>query len=86
MVASSFCHDRKSALSELTKHKNVILFESIAREVRYFNIHNGHCDSLHLNRKVGCKALSGITLKTIYANLRPHCKKSESNRPKHKPH
>ena len=74
------------SISELTKHKNVILFESIDREVRYFNIQNGHGDGLHLNRKVGCKALSGFTLKTIYANLRPHCKKSKSNRPKHKPH
>ena len=72
--------------SELTKHKNVIFVETIGRDVSYFNIYNGHCDGLHLNRKIGCKALSGITLKTIYANLRPHCKKSKSNRPKHKPH
>ena len=74
------------SISELFTHKNVILVETIGREVRYFNIFNGHCDGLHLNRKVGCKALSRITLKTIYANLRPHCKKSKSNRPKHKPH
>ena len=74
------------SISELSKHKNIILVETIGREVRYFNIYNGRCDGLHLNRKVGCKALSGITLKTIYANLRPHCKKSKSNRPKHKPH
>ena len=74
------------SISELSNHKSVILVETIGREVRYFNIFNGHCDGLHLNRKVGCKALSGITLKTIYANLRPHCKKSKSNRPKHKPH
>ena len=74
------------SISELTKHKNVILVDTIGREVRYFNIYNGHCDGLHLNRKAGCKALSGITLKTIYANLCPHCKKVKSNRPKHKPH
>ena len=62
------------SISELTKHKNVILVKIIGREVRYFNTYNGHCDGLHLNRKVGCKALSRITLKTIYANLRSHCK------------
>ena len=41
------------SISELSKHKNVILVETIGREVRYFNIYNGHCDGLHLNKKVG---------------------------------
>ena len=79
------CLNDLLSINELTKHKNVILVETIGREVGYFNIHNRGCDGLHLNRKVGCKALSGITLKTIYANLCPHCKKSKGNRPKHKP-
>ena len=37
------------SISELSNHKSVILVETIGREVRYFNIFNGHCDGLWFN-------------------------------------
>ena len=53
------------------KLSNVLLIETIDRELKFFNR-----DGLHLNKRKGCVALAGIILSSLYSILRPSCKKA----------
>ena len=53
------------------KLSNVLLIETIDRELKFFSR-----DGLHLNKRKGCVALAGIILSSLYSILRPSCKKA----------